>query len=89
MVTILLCDIDRVLRGSRNRVMEMGSGEKFSIEFFAPCNYPRDPSNKPMISLTSASEVVLPSFNDHTPISHDLSNECLTGCLCYADYRKS
>jgi hypothetical protein len=28
--------------------MEMGSGTKFSKEFIAPCNYPWDPSNKPV-----------------------------------------
>ena len=47
MVTISSCEIDRVLRGSRNRVMKMGSEAKFSCEFFAPCNCPWDPSNRP------------------------------------------
>jgi len=56
MMTILSCDIDRVLRGSRNRVMKMGSGAKFSSSSLRAIALGIRPSN-PFCSLVSASQV--------------------------------
>jgi hypothetical protein len=74
MVTISSCDIDRVLRGSRNRVMKMDSEGKFSSEFFAPCNCPGDPANKPNL-LSSACVMGCLAFLRCTliTVSHRLS----------------
>ena len=52
-MTIKACGIDRGLRGSRNREMEMGSETNYSIERSVPCNYLRDPYNYSIERLSS------------------------------------